>query len=97
MCPNVNNPAINICPAKAYMHPVEEPCRFVKTYTDNRGWLYKIKSGIGGDMFKGFYRKPDREIDACWHAMNNLTWSKYFDEAQSDLNALAEKKGWNIV
>lgn len=48
--------------------------------------------GIGPFDFKARYQKPDKA--GSWKAMKNLPWRKSFDEAQSDLNALAKKKGW---
>lgn len=68
MCPNTENPQSDKCPTGP-SKPEVTPCRFVKKYTDKRGWK----------------------------CMKNLDWKKSFDEAQSDLNVMAEKKGWKEI
>lgn len=47
--------------------------------------------GIGQSNFKARYRKPGK---SGWKCMANMEWRETFDEAQSDLNALAKAKGW---
>ncbi|WP_422447833.1 hypothetical protein [Thermoanaerobacterium sp. DL9XJH110] len=89
MCPNINKPETQCPPGP--LKPKVTPCRFVKTYVDNRGWKYRVMGGIGGDVYKARYQKPEK---AGWHCMRNLEWRKSFDEAQSDLNMLAKAKGW---
>ncbi|HHW03392.1 MAG TPA: hypothetical protein GXX35_11410 [Thermoanaerobacterales bacterium] len=90
MCPNINKPETQ-CPAGP-LKPKVTQCRFVKIYVDNRGWKYRVMGGIGGDAYKARYQKPGK---AGWHCMRNLEWRKSFDEAQSDLNAMAKLKKWN--
>ena len=84
MCPNINKPETE-CPAG-------KQCKFVKVYHDDRGWVYRVMPGLG-DTFKGRYRKPGT---GRWKCMTNLSWQETFDQAQTDLNALAEKKGWRV-
>jgi hypothetical protein len=93
MCPNINNPQNTECPTGP-IKPEVTPCRFVKTYIDQRGWLYQVMPGLGENNYKARYKKPGK---SGWKCMANLEWRKSFDEAQSDLNALAEKKGWKEV
>ena len=92
MCPNVDNRQSTECPPKP-MNPEITPCRFVKTYIDKRGWRYKVMGGLGESNFKGRYQKPGKKYG--WKGIARLPWRKSFDEAQSDLNILAETKGWN--
>ncbi len=96
MCPNINIKN-KICPGIKYtLHPEPSECRFVKTYIDNRGWIYFVRSGLGDNNYKGFYAKNIEDYKAGYrqHGMRALKWSKNFDEAQGDLNSYAEKKGW---
>lgn len=94
MCPNIGEQN-DICPA-LYHKKEKTPCRFVKTYIDNRGWIYFVRSGLGENNYKGFYAKNIEDYRACHrqHGMRSLEWRKTFDEAQGDLNVYAEKKGW---
>ncbi len=93
MCPNIRQPEKTQCPTGLLKGKVTN-CRFIKTYIDERGWIYKVMPGLGESNFKGRYQKPGK---SGWKCMKNLKWSKSFDEAQSDLNALAEKKNWKNV
>lgn len=85
MCPNEYGDEQNpVCKAG-------NPCRFVKTYMDSRGWLYRVMCGIGADSYKARCNKPGGN---GWKCCSFLPWRNSFDEAQADLNAHAEKKGW---
>lgn len=84
MCPNRSNPEATQCPAGS-------PCRFVKSYIDNRAWIYRVMSGLGEDNYKARYSKPGK---SGWKCMTNMDWRKSFDEAQADLNEMAKSKGW---
>lgn len=67
-----------------------------KKYVDGRGWKYKVMPGIGEDSYKARYQKPDKTGDtAGWKGVPSLPWRTTFDEAQADLDRLAEEKGWN--
>ena len=90
MCPNVNNSELVQCPTGPLKAEVT-PCRFFKTYVDDRGWRYWVMGGLGESNFKARYNKPGK---MRWKGVQKLPWRKSFDEAQSDLNALAKKKGW---
>ena len=94
LCPNIGKNE-NVCPAiEGTPHTTSTPCRFVKSYIDDRGWKYKVKSGIGDGAFKARYQKPDKEGDNGWKGVSALPWRKTFDQAQADLNELAKKKCW---
>lgn len=84
MCPNGHDSQDAECPSG-------KPCRFFKTYIDERGWKYRVMSGISGSTFKGRYLKPGK---SSWHCMRVLSWQNNFDEAQADLSAYAKKMGW---
>lgn len=66
------------------------PCKFIKKYIDSRGWVYFVRSGLGENQFKAFYQKPGKGA----HAYKNTPWQERADDAQTDLNELAKKKGW---
>ena len=90
MCPNVNDKSA-ICPGiEGTPHPEPSVCRFVKSYIDDRGWVYFVRAGIGGNTFKTFFKKPGKNE----HGYKGLPWRDSFDEAQSDLNKMAKTKGW---
>lgn len=96
MCPNINNIS-RVCPGiKHSPHPEASECRFVKIYIDNRGWIYFVRPGLGENNYKGFYAKNIEDYKAGYrqHGMRSLEWRKSFDNAQKELNAYAEKKGW---
>ncbi len=90
MCPNRDTPNKTECPSGP-LKPEVTPCRFVKTYVDNRGWIYQVMSGIGQSSYKGRYFKPGK-FGRC---MQNLPWRDSFDDAQRDLNLLAKSKRWS--
>ena len=90
MCPNLYVKDSMQCPTGPFKAEVT-PCRFVKTYTDDRGWKYKVVGGLGESNYKARYNKPGK---ISWKGIQSLPWRKSFDEAQSDLNVLAKKKGW---
>lgn len=94
MCPQKIDSS-RICPGiPGTPHPNESPCRFVKTYRDSRGWEYFVRSGIGGDTYKTFYRKPGKESSRGWRP---VPWRDNFDDAQIDLNVEADIRGWEEV
>lgn len=98
MCPNINLQE-TVCPGiKATPHSNPSECRFVKVYADDRGWIYFVRSGIGSDRFKPFYskNKEDFKNGRRQHGMGALKWREKFDDAQSDLNQYAKKKGWKV-
>lgn len=90
MCPNGIDSQKTNCPAG-------HPCRFVKTYVDSRGWKYKVMSGIGDHTYKARYQKPDKKGTTGWKCLRLLEWCDHFDDAQSDLNRYAKKKGWEVI
>ena len=65
-----------------------------KKYIDNRGWKYQVMSGLGQDTFKARYQRPEKHGDVGWKGLASVPWRKTFEEAQADLDQLAEKKGW---
>lgn len=59
-------------------------------YIDNRGWRYKVMAGLGGDMFKARYCKPNKKIAyQTYHCCRQFEWRRSFSEAQDDLDAYA--------
>lgn len=94
MCPNVQKDTQECPGIPGTPHPTASRCRFVKTYIDSRGWKYRVMSGLGENTFKARYQKPEKHGDTGWKGLASVPWRKSFDEAQADLNLLAEKKGW---
>jgi len=90
MCPNRNEEDCTICPPSHFNKP-ETPCRFVKSYIDNRRWKYRVMSIIGDGAYITRYQKPGMQ---SWKGLDSLPCHQRFDEAQADLNRLAKEKGW---
>ena len=65
-----------------------------KKYIDSRGWKYQVMSGLGQDTFKARYQRPEKHGDVGWKGLASVPWRKTFEEAQADLNRLAQEKGW---
>lgn len=57
-------------------------------YEDDRGWRFAVRPALGGDMFKGFYRKTHKQ---GWHAVRVLPWSTSEEEAEKILAEYAKK------
>lgn len=69
-----------------------------ETYCDSRGWKYRVMPGIGSDpAFKARYQKPAHQGSTGWKCLASVPWRTTAEEAQADLNALAEKKGWTRI
>gem|GEM_PF-2408987 len=86
ICPAEDGKKVDIC-----------ECNFLNQYQDTRGWTYFVRAGLGLDTFKTFYRKPDsvnKPPGIGEHGYRNTPWRERFDQAQEDLNKLAQKKGW---
>ena len=65
-----------------------------KKYIDSRGWKYQVMSSFAENCYKARYQKPEKHGDVGWKGLTSVPWRKTFEEAQADLDALAEKKGW---
>ena len=65
-----------------------------KNYIDSRGWKYQVMPGLGDNTFKARYQRPEKHGDAGWKGLASVPWRNSREEAQADLNRLAEKKGW---
>ena len=62
-----------------------------KKYINNRGWRYQVMPGPGKNVFKAWYQRPG---DVSWKGLAAVPWRGSREEAQTDLDQLAEKKGW---
>lgn len=66
-----------------------------RKYIDERGWKYQVMSGLGTPPpYKARYQKPG---SANWRCVAALPWRLTAENAQSDLDQLAAKKGWTKV
>lgn len=59
-------------------------------YIDDRGWLYRVERGLAG-VYKGAYLKPDAP---SWRHVSKLSWTNDQEQAKEELDAYAQKKGW---
>lgn len=67
----------------------------MKQYRDSYGCIYQVMpDGIGGYAYKGQYLKPG---SVSWHRIAQLPWRNTKAEAQADLEAYAEEKGWEVI
>lgn len=83
MCPAEDGKKVDVC-----------ECGFLNQYQDSRGWTYFVRTGLGLSTFKTFYRKPGKVPGIGEHGYRNTPWRDRFDQAQADLNKLAQEKGW---
>ena len=65
-----------------------------RKYISERGWKYKVMSGLGENTFKARYQKPEKSGGVGWKGMTQLPWRDTFEEAQADLDRLAQQHGW---
>lgn len=65
-------------------------------YSDSKGRLIFVSSGLGGDQYMTMYKNPDKWTSAGMHRLKSkeLPLRDTKEEAQADLDALAKKKGW---
>lgn len=84
----------HLCPAYYldFKEKVCANCDFINEFVDERGWIYFVRSGIGENAYKTFYKKPDGKVKGC----SMVEWKETFCEAQMELNNLAKKKKWRI-
>lgn len=92
MCPRINENT-TICPTGP-LKEEETTCNFVVTWIDERGWKYKVMSGIGPSRYKGRYQDDKHSGTTGWKGMRQLPWHETFDRAQEDLNKYALLKNW---
>jgi len=70
----------------------------MRVYEDSRGWRFAVRHGIGGDCFKVQYQKPEHRGGAVgWHGVRALPWRATEEEAQSDLDRYAVRRGMKEV
>lgn len=67
-----------------------------KKYIDSRGRKYKVMSGLGDNAFKARYQRPEKQGDVGWKGLAAVPWRSTREEAQADLDQLAQKKGWRV-
>ena len=53
-------------------------------------------SGLGEGAFKARYQKPDHQGNVGWKGLAAVPWRQSREAAQTDLDQLAEKKGWKV-
>ncbi|WP_278572937.1 hypothetical protein [Fusobacterium ulcerans] len=73
---------------------------FEKTaYIDDRGWVFFVRSGIGGNNFKAFYAKNIEDYKAGYrcHAVKSLQWRNSMKDAKVDLDAYAKSKKMKVL
>lgn len=94
MCPNIESSSTTCPGIQGTPHPEETPCRFVKSYIDNRGRIYKVLPGTQTSGFNIRYQKQKNDLSSGWFALSAASCRETFDMAQADLNKLAEQKRW---
>ena len=65
----------------------------MNAYIDERGWRYRVMGGMGG-AFKARYLKPGA---SSWKGVAALEWRRSAEEAQADLDRMAQEKGWEAA
>ncbi len=95
MCPNINNPSNQICPSGGPQNKKETICDFVLTFIDENNFPVFISNGIASDN-KTWFTVRKKTVWNGIHRVKTkaLPERKQFDEAQTDLNMYAQRKGW---
>lgn len=86
-----------MCPALStdFKQNVCENCDFVVVWSDERGWSYFVRGGLGEPTpYKAFYKK---EWKKNAHGCRALEYRDSFWAAQADLNRYASRKGWTVI
>ena len=65
-------------------------------YIDYRGRRYKVKSGIGCNIFKARCFKPGKECSSG-KGVTVLPWRNSIEEAQADLDEYAHKHKMTVA
>lgn len=61
---------------------VKGVARMPKKYIDDRGWKYRVMSGIGSDpAFKARYQRPEKQGDVGWKGLAAVPWRTTREEA----------------
>lgn len=68
-----------------------------KYYADSRGNKYCVKGGIKMGAWKASRQKASHNGEDGWKSISKVPWRRNFDEAQEDLDKLAQKCGWSIL
>ena len=63
-------------------------------YEDERGWKYMVMQGLGENNWKARYQKPGK---SGWKCCVALPWRKTPEDAQADLDIMAERKNWKRI
>lgn len=68
-------------------------------YQDKRGWIYFVKTGIGGEQFKGYYAKTIADYQSGMRnkTMKNLPWRDTKEDAEADLKEYAIRHGMVLI
>ena len=65
-----------------------------KKYIDDRGWKYQVMPSFVDNAYKARYQKPEKHGHVGWKGLASVPWRSTPEEAQADLDWLAEAKGW---
>ena len=57
-----------------------------KKYIDDRGWKYRVMSGLGENTFKARYQRPEKNGDIGWKGLAAVPWRETREAAQADLD-----------
>ncbi len=67
----------------------------MKKYIDKRGWKYQVMSGLSDNSFKARYPRPEKQGNVGRKGLAAGPWRQTREDAQADIDQLAEKKGWS--
>ena len=93
MCPQQDRTS-RVCPGiPGTPHPHPSPCRFIRWYRDQWGYVFFVRAVSNGKVFRIWVHKPGKSPQFWRAGIERST----FDAAQADLNSLAEQCGWQPV
>jgi hypothetical protein len=99
MCPNIHSykkRILRICPGiPGTPHSRQSECDFVIVWRKKSGSAVYVHSLTRGRSFVSVSRNKYGGYSQAYAQF--LPARKSFDEAQTDLNLFAQKKGWNII
>lgn len=90
-CPHKNEGKY-ICPA-GINDKEDSQCNFVLKWCGIMGRKFEVRRDLSGN-YRAYIHGDISKMGSTWKKMQQLKDRKSFDEAQEDLNRLAQKEGW---
>ena len=99
LCPNIDKPFEKKCPPgppNSYFKKKTTPCRFVRVFIDEHKYKIFVTRSLKNSSKWIPIKYIRRKNYSCQIGLEEFKARKDFDEAQSELNDYAIKKGWKV-